>query len=366
MKQTSTGRIRRLPAEWEPQSAIQLTWPHPEGDWGALYAAVEAEFLGLAATIARFQYLLISCADNAMADALERKLSDAGVGRSAYCLVVCPSDDVWCRDHGPLTVYETATDGKAVRTRLQSYRFNGWGGKYASERDDALVARLHRAGIYGDAALDSHDWVLEGGSVDSDGRGSLLTTRACLLNPNRNPDLDQAAIEQRLRDELGTQRVLWLAHGELAGDDTDSHIDMLARFTDPDTIAYVRCDRPEDPHHAPLQAMERELRALRRADGGAYRLAPLPWPEETRDAEGQRLPLSYANFLIINQAVLVPQYGVPQDPQALEILHGLYPEREVIGVAARAIIEQYGSLHCVSMQLPQGIKLPRLGSRIET
>jgi agmatine/peptidylarginine deiminase len=203
--------------------------------------------------------------------------------------------------------------------------------------------------------LQSVDLILEGGSIDSDGRGTLLTTRHCLLNPQRNPEYDCVGLEGLFGQIFGTRQVLWLDHGELEGDDTDGHIDTLARFCDEHTIAYVRCDDPQDSHYAPLREMERELQAFRDSDGRPYGLVPLPLPAPKRDEHGKRLPATYANFLIINGAVLVPVYGDAQDAVALECLAPCFPGREIVPIHCLPLIHQYGSLHCVTMQLPAGV-----------
>ena len=199
------------------------------------------------------------------------------------------------------------------------------------------------------------EFVLEGGSIDTDGEGTLLTTTACLLTESRNPQLDQQQIEMRLKTELGVTRILWLQHGFLAGDDTDSHIDMLARFCAPDTIAFMQCDDPGDEHFESLAAMAQELRQFRTRDGQPYRLIGLPLPAAIYNSVGQRLPASYANFLIINDAVLVPQYNDRSDEIVLKRLAACFPDRQMIGIPCRALIEQYGSLHCLSMQFPDGV-----------
>jgi agmatine deiminase len=196
---------------------------------------------------------------------------------------------------------------------------------------------------------------LEGGSIESDGCGTLLTTSQCLLNPNRNPDLNSEQIEKELRDTLGCQRILWLHHGHLLGDDTDAHVDTLARLAPNDTILYVVCDDPRDEHYPALSRMAEELAAFRTEAGQPYRLLPLPWPAARFDDDGQRLPATYANFLIINGAVLVPTYDDPQDAQALITVGAAFPDREIIGIDCSAIILQHGSLHCLTMQLPQGV-----------
>jgi agmatine/peptidylarginine deiminase len=242
------------------------------------------------------------------------------------------------------------------RARLLDFRFNGWGGKFAAERDDRITGALHRQGVFGGVERVPVDLVLEGGAVETDGAGTLLATRSSVITNSRNPGLDQTGVESRLRELLGIERFLWLDHGALTGDDTDGHIDTLARFTDPDTIAHVSC-RPDDPDAPEIDAMIRELAALRTAAGRPYRLVPLPPPGEHRDTDGRRLAASYANFLVINGAVLVPVYGDAADAAALQTLGRCFPGRRTIAVDCRALIRQNGSLHCVTMQIPAAVPL---------
>ncbi|MDR5868275.1 agmatine deiminase family protein [Halomonas koreensis] len=339
--------LRLLP-EWHPQDAVQLTWPRADSDWAPLLSRIEATLESLVTAITRYQAVLIAVPDAATRTRLAGRFGHRGVPDERLHLVVADGDDTWARDHGPLTV---TRDGE---TQLLDFVFTGWGGKFEAARDNRLTRRLAAAGAFA-APLISHDLVLEGGALDTDGAGTLLTTEACLLNDNRNPGLDRDAIEARLAETLGIERVLWLAHGHLAGDDTDSHVDTLARFCDPRTIAYVRCDDPSDPHYPALAAMERELQALRRADGRPYRLVPLPWPRPCYDPEdGHRLPATYANFLIINGAVLVPTYGDAADARALRALADAFPDRDVLPIDCSTVIRQHGSLHCLTMQLPRG------------
>lgn len=340
---------RRLPAEWEPQSGVLLTWPHDGGDFGPDLDAVEPVFLDLACAIARFEPLWIVCRDPAHREAVARRLDRAGVPTRRRHLECAPSDDCWARDHGPITVLDRG------RPIVVDFRFNGWGGKYPAANDDRITAVLHATGAFGAAPLESADLVLEGGAIDTDGRGTLLTTRRCLLAPTRNPGLDRRDLEARLSAHLGIRRVLWLAHGALAGDDTDGHVDTLARFCDPRTIAYQACEDPRDEHHAELSAMAAELRALRDGEGAPYRLVPLPLPRPVRDRDGRRLAAGYANFLVINGAVLVPAYGDPADALARERIAEAFPGREVVPVACTPLLHQNGSLHCVTMQLPAGL-----------
>ncbi|MCG6657826.1 agmatine deiminase family protein [Halomonas campisalis] len=338
----------RLLPEWHPQDAVQLTWPAPTGDWAPLLERIEATLEAMVVAIARYQRVLISVPDAATRRHLAHRLACLGVAADRLILVVADSDDTWTRDHGPIAVEH---DGKLT---LLDYVFTGWGGKFEAGRDNTLTRRLTDAGVYA-CSVSSRELVLEGGAIDSDGEGTLLTTEACLLNPNRNPTQNRDAMERTLQAELGVTRVLWLANGHLEGDDTDSHVDTLARFCDPGTIAYVRCDDEADPHYPALAAMEAELKALRRADGEPYRLLPLPWPRPCFDPEdGHRLPATYANFLIINGAVLVPTYGDAADSRALTALAGAFPGRDIIPIDCLSVIRQHGSLHCLTMQLPKG------------
>ena len=341
-----------LPPEWAPQSGVMLTWPHRHGDWAPRLARVEPVFVAIAREIARRERVLIVCYDTAHRAHIERLLRDGSVDLSRVVLPIAPSNDTWARDHGPITVM--CRD----EPLLLDFGFNGWGGKYGAALDDAITRRLYDAGTFGDTPLQTVQMILEGGSIEVDGCGTLLTTRRCLLAPTRNPTLDAAALERELKQLLGLNRILWLDHGYLAGDDTDSHIDTLARYCDAHTIAYVACDDAHDAHYAELKAMEAELQNLRAADGNPYRLVALPWPRAAYDADGKRLPATYANFLIINGAVLVPTYEDPADTIALARLRECFPDREVIGVNCRPVIEQYGSLHCLTMQLPAGVLTP--------
>ncbi|MGC3871968.1 agmatine deiminase family protein [Halomonas sp. GXIMD04776] len=339
---------QRLLPEWHPQDAVQLTWPSLESDWAPLLERIEATLEAMVVAITHYQRVLISVPDQATHERLIRTFRQLGVPDDRLILIEAPADDTWARDHGPIAIQR---DGKIV---LLDYEFTGWGGKFPATRDNALTGRLHEAGVF-KAPVEPRDLVLEGGAIDTDGQGTLLTTEACLLNPNRNPHFNRQAIEARLREDFGVERILWLTQGHLEGDDTDSHIDTLARFCDPGTLAYVRCDDRDDPHYPALAAMEEELNTLRQADGSPYRLIPLPWPRPCFDPDdGHRLPATYANFLILNGAVLVPIYGDAADIQALDALATAFPERDILPIDCRSVIRQHGSLHCLTMQLPRG------------
>ncbi|GAC1622890.1 MAG: agmatine deiminase family protein [Nevskia sp.] len=335
-----------LPPEWAPQSAVMLTWPRRDGDFARHFEAVERNFFAIATAVARFEGLHVNVAEDA--EGLRARLLAAGVPAARLAVFQVPNDDVWARDHGPITVVR---DSKLVHL---DFIFNGWGGKFLATRDNALNGALASIGAL-HAPVEPVDFVLEGGALEVDGEGTLLTTERCLLAPTRNPTLTRTEIEDFLKLKFGLQRVLWLSHGDLIGDDTDGHIDTVARYCDATTIAYQACENPDDEHHADLDAMAQELAALRDHRGQPYRLVPLPLPEPIFDADdGRRLPAGYANFLILNGAVLVPVYGQPLDAEALRRLRPCFPDREVIGIDCKALIQQYGGLHCVTMQIPLG------------
>lgn len=339
-----------LPPEWAPQSGVMLTWPHPGGDWAQRLADVEHVFATIAREIVRRERVLIACYDPAHGAHVEAMLGAAEVDTARVILKIAPSNDTWARDHGPITVL---CRGQPV---LLDFGFNGWGGKYPHDLDNRITRRLHETGAFGRIPLETLDMILEGGSIEADGSGTLLTTTRCLLAPSRNPGLSKQQLGQELSEWLGLNRILWLEHGRLEGDDTDSHIDTLARFCDSRTIAYVACDDPHDAHYRDLKAMEEQLKSFRAADGSPYRLVPLPWPGARYDGE-RRLPATYANFLIINEAVLVPTYRDPADSVALERLKQCFSNRDVIGIDCLPLIAQYGSLHCLTMQLPAAVLL---------
>lgn len=341
--------IPHLPPEWSPQCAVMLTWPHAHGDWREHLSQVEPVFAELACVISRHEQLIISAHDAAHLQHVRDLIHASGANMARIHLFQAPSNDTWARDHGPVTVLR---DGKPC---LLDFTFNGWGGKFEADLDDRITQRLHQLGAFGKTPLESIPFVLEGGSIEADGAGALLTTSRCLLSKTRNPGLSRQAVEARLKEWLGVERVLWLEHGYLAGDDTDSHIDTLARFCNTDTICYVACDDTRDEHYAELKLMEQELEQLRTDNGKPYRLVPLPWPQAKYDDDGQRLPATYANFLIINGAVLVPAYDDPADSAALARIGQCFPEHEIIGIPCAPLLRQYGSLHCVTMQLPAGV-----------
>ena len=339
-------RSPHLPAEWALQSGVQLTWPHEDTDWAPMLDEVERCFTDIAREVARRERLLVV---HPRPEEIKQKLEREGLPMDNIRFEACETNDTWARDHGAITMLDT--DGPA----LLDFTFNGWGLKFAADKDNRITRRLVEAGCLKGAYVNRLGFVLEGGSIESDGQGTLLTTSQCLLSPNRNGQMNRVEIEEYLRRTFHLQRVLWLDHGYLAGDDTDSHVDTLARFCDPETIAYVQCCDPDDEHHAELSLMEEELKALRTADGKPYRLLPLPMPAPIVH-EGERLPATYANFLILNDAVLYPTYAQPgKDEWAAEMLCKAFPGRDIVGIDCRPLIKQHGSLHCVTMQYPAGV-----------
>jgi len=339
----------RFVPETAPQSGILLTWPHAHSAWADSLEAVSTVYLDIARAVSAHEKLLIVCYDSDHTEAVRQACAQAGIPLDAIRFFIARTNDTWIRDYGPLAV----ADGDGIR--LLDFVFDGWGKKYPAGLDNEVTHMLESAEVFGAAACRHIPRVLEGGSIDTDGQGSLLTTSHCLITNSRNPGYDKPAFEQLFAGELGIERVLWLDHGELEGDDTDAHIDMLARFCSPHTIAYTQGTNKRDSHYAGFKAMEAQLRTFRTREGHPYHLLPLPLPAPVRTAAGERLPASYANFLIINGAVLVPVYDDPADAIALEHLAGAFPDRRVIAVNCLPLIHQFGSLHCATMQLPAGI-----------
>lgn len=301
-------------AEWEPQSAVQLTWPHKDTDWAPILPEITAVY-----------------------EEMKREIESR---ETVIVVDDIPHNDTWARDHGFITVEE---NGQLI---LLDFKFNGWGEKFAAELDNDINRQLYEQqlvkGIY-----ESHlDFVLEGGSIESDGKGTIFTTTCCLMAPHRNQPLTQQEIEQQLKEWLGAERIVWINYGSLIGDDTDGHIDTLVRIAPNDTLLYIGAD----DEHPDLLLMEQELQQLRTIDGHPYRLLRLPMPRPIYD-DGERLPATYANYLVINGAVLVPTYNQPDlDQEAISTIGKAFPDREIIGIDCRAVIRQHGSLHCCTMQ----------------
>lgn len=328
-----------LPAEWVQQTFIQLTWPHADTDWAEMLEEVNDCFVQIAKAVVQYEKLLIVCPDSTIVKNLLTEIDT-----SKITFVELPTNDTWSRDHGGITVFE---DG---RTTIYDFTFNGWGMKFAANYDNQITSQLFEKGVFDKKTqYQNHmDFVLEGGSIESDGEGTLLTTAECLLSENRN-NKTKEEVEAKLKKLFGLKQILWLHHGYLAGDDTDSHVDTLARLCNPNTIAYVQCIDERDEHYTELRKMEEELMAFKTLNGNPYELIPLPMADTVYDGE-DRLPATYANFLIINGAVLLPTYNSPKDEMAKQQLQKAFPEREIVSIDCRALIKQHGSLHCVTMQ----------------
>ncbi|MDR2012226.1 MAG: agmatine deiminase family protein [Rhodanobacter sp.] len=335
----------RLPAEWEAQAGVLVAWPHAGTDWAPRLDRIEAAYVRLVAAIAHFVPIVICVADACVCERASRALAAGGVDPFRIRFAQVAYDDTWLRDSGPLTL----TDG--AHFRLIDFRFTGWGGKFAGGRDDRLIQALIAQNVFGPAEHRRIDWALEGGAIESDGKGTLLTTWRCLHQ--RHPDMTRSDMTQRLLDALATKRILWLDHGYLEGDDTDAHIDTLARFAPDDAIVFQSCDDPHDPHYAELARMHEEIAALRTIDGRPYRLHRLPWAAPIID-EGRRLAASYANYLLVDGGVVIPAYGDAADATAVRVIAAAHPGREVVAVDARSLIWQNGSVHCLTMQMPAG------------
>ena len=333
-----------LPAEWYPQSAIQLTWPHEDTDWAPILDEVIPCFVSIAREVIKREKLLIVCVDE---QAVREQLGEVDYSRILFREM--ETNDTWARDHGGISVFDEGVPC------VYDFVFNGWGMKFAANYDNLITRNLFAQGTFPDSVLpvNMQPFVLEGGSIESDGKGTLLTTVECLASVNRNEYLQKEELENYLKEVFGFERILWLENGYLAGDDTDSHVDTLARFCSEDTIAYVQCTEPDDEHFDELQAMEQELQAFTRANGEPYRLIALPMADKV-EWDGERLPATYANFLIVNGAVLLPFYNTSKDAVAKAALQEAFPDREIVGIDCLPLIKQHGSLHCVTMQYPEG------------
>ena len=369
----------RLPAEWEAQWGVMLTWPHEDTDWKPYLTEITETFVAMSREIAAREHLLIVVPKAEIVPEEIRKME-------RVVIFECPTDDTWARDHGPIVLVKELRSSGVQEFRWLDFRFNGWGEKFPAENDNRIVERLFEEITRGEerearnekcsmfnaqcsmsnVQLENHqDFVLEGGSIESDGHGTIFTTSQCLLAPNRNQPFTREEIDAELKRRLRAERVVWLDHGNLVGDDTDGHIDTIVRCAPNNTLLYVGCDDENDEQFADFQALEQQLKSLRTADGKPYRLLRLPMPKAifedviseeggTRKEERERLPATYANFLILNGAVLAPVYGQPEnDAEALRVIGEAFPDRDIIPIDARTIIRQHGSIHCLTMQLPE-------------
>lgn len=368
-----SAKTLRLKAEWEEQDSILLSFPHAKSDWASKITEARECFVDIICAISEFEKVII-CVDIHDFDGFlylqkafgtfSSQTSRNDFEKLAFktfdlnekiTLVFVRTNDTWARDFGVITLesnFKQTHFGQKCsgQTQLIDFVFNGWGGKYSAEFDNQINQNLAKAGIF-TSPLTSLDFVLEGGSIDTDGIGTILTTSACLLEKHRNPHLSKAQIESKLKEYLGASRVLWVDFGYLRGDDTDSHIDMLARFIDSSTIAYIGCDDRADEHYDELAKMQAQLESFRQENGEPYNLVRLPFVRAIYDENNERLPASYANFLFVNGGLLVPIYNDENDKKALDILANALPHLRVVGVNARTLIKWHGSLHCISMQL---------------
>ena len=365
-----------LPSEWQQQVAVQLTWPHANTDWAPYLEDIVRMEVRMADEITKREDLIIVTPEKeALREFLSTQLTEQQLKRVK--IVEMPTDDTWARDHGAITLLPRKENEKRPRkTILLDFCFNGWGKKFPADNDNHISWNLKCSGVFFDyychnrhkgealqddpeteCEMEEHlDFVLEGGSIESDGKGTVFTTSQCLLAPNRNQPLSKEGIEDYLKRVLCAERVVWLDHGNLVGDDTDGHIDTIVRIAPDDTILYVKCDDYKDEQFEDFEALESQLQCLRTKEGKPYRLLPLPMPKAMYD-EGDRLPATYANFLIINGAVLVPTYNQPElDKKAMDIIQEAFPDREIIGIDAQVAVRQHGSLHCLTMQFPCGIE----------
>lgn len=354
-----------LPPEWAPQSGILLTWPHGKTDWKPYLKEITKVYLQLADIITRHERLLIVTPQPAVVQSeLKERLSSGQMEKVQ--LYEIETDDTWARDHGPLTLVSTKHAATwIVPIHLLDFNFNGWGEKYPYAKDNAINLQLYYGGAF-QGALENHtDFTLEGGAIESDGKGTIFTTASCMLAPHRNEPLERRDIDERLRILFHVPRVVWIEHGRLIGDDTDGHIDTILRVAPNDTLLYIGDVPADDPMHDDFVQLEEQLRNLRTLDGKSYRLLKLPLPDalyddgkevtDVPDAGNNRLPATYANFIVLNGAVIVPTYGQPEhDEMAKKQIALAFPNREIVGVDARTVIRQHGSLHCLTMQLPDG------------
>ncbi|MBF0762451.1 agmatine deiminase family protein [Dysgonomonas mossii] len=335
-----------FPPEWYPQSAIQLTWPHPDTDWDYMLEEVTACYVNIAVEILKRQKLIVVCHN---AETVKYELKEHKDLFPNLTLVELPTNDTWARDHSGISVINNG------KKQVYDFTFNGWGLKFASNYDNQISRGLFKNGIFkSDVELiNKKDFALEGGALESDGKGTLLTTSECLLSANRNSFMSKNEIEKYLKEVFGLNKILWLNHGYLSGDDTDSHIDTLARYCDEHTIVYVKCENKKDEHYEALAKMEEQLKTFTDYQGNPYKLISLPMAKAVYDEDNERLPATYANFLIMNDVVLLPFYNDQErDTEAKEKLEIAFPTREIIGIDCSSLIRQHGSLHCITMQYP--------------
>ena len=337
----------RVPAEWEPYDTVMVAWPHKDTDWAPMLQEVETCYRDLVQAINKcgLRALVVTPDPEHVRDCLRETDADS------LLIFKCETNDTWTRDYGAISAYDKVGNPIAI-----DFRFDGWGLKFASNLDNLVTLRMLERGLLTKNYVSRLNYTFEGGSMEVDGAGTMLSTSHCLQALNRNGYKSVKDLEKYFQGSLGITRLLLLEHGHLEGDDTDSHIDTLARFAPGDTILYVKCYNPSDPHYQELELMEKELRSFRTMDGNPYNLIGLPLPDAIYDEEGQRLPATYANFLIAPAHGLMPTYEQPDnDLLAKQMLQVAFPDRQIIGIDCRALIRQHGSLHCATMQIPKGI-----------
>lgn len=334
--------MNRFPAEWERHGAVMMSWPHAATDWNYMLPKVQSCYREIIDAI-------VQAGESVILIGPEEELAEIDFPDGVY-KVYEETNDTWIRDYGPLTL---ATE---AGYQLLDFRFNGWGLKFAANFDNQINRRLGERKLFSHEPICCKDIVFEGGSIESDGQGTLLTTEYCLMAPNRNEPMTRQEVESTLLDRLCGRKLLWITKGGLVGDDTDGHVDTLCRLAPGNTLVYTGCQNPDDEHYARLQAMAEELREFTNADGAPFNLIGLPLPDPIFDEEGNRLPATYANYLVLEKAVLLPVYGQPlKDRVAADMLRIVYPDREIIGIDCTALIQQHGSLHCATMQIPTSV-----------
>jgi agmatine deiminase len=345
MSQTPNSLGYRFPAEWEQQAATWVTWPHNPNTWPHCFEAATDDFAGMVAAIAADQVCNV-IARSEKHESIRQRLSKYGV-TSRVKLWNWPTNDSWVRDYGPTFVTRTTDSGKQIAA--VDFRYNGWGEKYPPFDDDQNIATriAEQLGVPRFAA----PLTIEGGAIETDGQGRLMTTRFCALNENRNPSLTQAEVEQILRDYLGVQHVWWLPGRPIVGDDTDGHIDQIARFTPADRIVIATCADPGLPDFEPAAENLDALQRLVAADTKAWQIIPLPMPKPF-EMDGQTLPASYTNFYITTRSVLVPQFDDPNDVIALERLRTCFPNHQIKPLPSKFLADGLGSFHCLTQQQP--------------
>lgn len=334
----------RFPNEGDLPCGVLLAWPHGDTDWQPWLQNIDTCYGYFVSQLSQHAPVMVLCRDGAHQQHIQTLLCHTHAVSEAIQYIQAPYNDTWIRDYGPLSIIENDSP------ILLNFTFNAWGGKYQASNDNAINLVLQQQHTFR-SPLKNLELIMEGGSIDTDGQGTLITTSRCLITDTRNATMQKPDWEALFSKQFGIQQTLWLDYGGLIGDDTDSHVDMLARFCDTSTIAYTSCDNEQDIHYTPLQKMKQQLESFRTLTGDPYRLIALPMPEPIID-DGERLPASYANFLILNDAVFVPVYDDPMDKIILSRLTDCFPQHTIVSVNARALIQQYGSLHCATMQVP--------------